>query len=40
MKELIKLNVNMVMITKKAKRVELNTKIASVVLNIETLKMI
>ena len=40
MKEFIKLNVNMVMITQNAKLVELNTKIASVVLNIETLKMI
>ena len=39
-KEFIKLNVNIVMITKNAKLVELNAKIASVALNIETLKMI
>ena len=31
-----KLNVNMDMITKKLKRVELNTKIANAVLNIQT----
>ena len=40
MKEFIKLNVNMEIIIKNAKRVDLNTKIVNIVLNIQTLKMI
>ena len=40
LKEFIKLNVNMDMIIKSAKRAELNTKIVSFVLNIQTLNMI
>ena len=40
MKEFIKLNVNMDIIIKNAKRVDLNTKIVNIVLNIQTLKMI
>ena len=35
----MKLNVNMDMMIKTVKRVELNTKFVSVVLNIQTLKM-
>ena len=38
--EFIKLNANMVMIIKNVKCVELNTRIVSVVLNTQTLKMI
>ena len=40
MKEFIKLNGNMDIIIKNAKRVDLNTKIVNIVLNIQTLKMI
>ena len=40
LKESIKLNVKINIITKNAKRVELNTKIATAFLNIPTLKMI
>ena len=40
LKEFIKLNVNMDMIIKNAKHVELDTKIVSAVLNTQTLKMI
>ena len=39
-KEFIKLNVKMNIITKNAKRVELNTKIATAFLNTQTLKII
>ena len=38
--EFIKLNVNKDIITKNVKRAELNTKIVSVVLHTQTLKMI
>ena len=40
MREFIKLNVNMDTIIKNVKSMELNTKIACVVLNTKTLKMI
>ena len=40
LKEFIKLNVNMDMIIKNAKHVELDTKIVSAILNTQTLKMI
>ena len=39
-KEFIKLNVKMNIITKNAKRVELNTKIVTAFLNTQTLKII
>ena len=39
LKEFIKSNVNMGLIMKKVKRVELNTKIVRVVLNIQTIKI-
>ena len=40
LKELIKLNVNVDMITKKVKHEELSTKIVSAILNTQVLKMI
>ena len=40
LKEFIKLNANMDMITKNVERVELNTKIESIASNTQTLKMI
>ena len=40
LKELIKLNINLDTIIKNVKHVELNTSVATVFLNIQTLKMI